>query len=95
MTSSAATASSVHAVLSTTQLLEMILLATPARSIFQLQGVCNFFKKTIESSISVRRKLFLEKDPCIPEAYWILNKNGLLDPVFASPAPAPIHLFST
>ena len=95
MTSTAATAPSVHAVLSTTELLERILLAAPAPSIFQLQRVSTFFQETIESSISIRGKPFLEKDPSIPEAYWILDKNGLLDPVFASPAPAPIHPFST
>ena len=90
MASSTATASSAHAVLFTTELLEMILLATPQRTILRLQGVNKYFKQTIKSSTSIDRKLFLKEDPSVSEACWVVDENQLITVVFTESVPASI-----
>ena len=72
-------------VLGTTELLEIILMYLPMKDLLLSQRVCRSWHALINTSIRLRRALFLEPVPCGDISYidWRLDDKGFYDDVHA------------
>ena len=64
-----------QAVLSTTELLEAIIVCLPYKQVFTVQRVCRRFRECVSSSTQIQQKLFLR--PYVQKESWMLRPPGL------------------
>ena len=66
-----------NAVLSTTKLLEKILLRIDAKTLLLSQRTCHKFQEIISGSQWLQKKLFLQEVPTLSEALWLADGEDL------------------
>ncbi|KAK5680200.1 hypothetical protein LTS10_007127 [Elasticomyces elasticus] len=76
ITRSMATDAARQAVLTTAELLELILLQLPARTVFGTQRVCRQFHDCVAASVLLQRKLFLTPPSDIEETWTLVHAPG-------------------
>ncbi|KAK5740695.1 hypothetical protein LTR17_004500 [Elasticomyces elasticus] len=71
-----ATDAARQAVLTTAELLELILLQLPAQTVFGTQRVCRQFHDCVAASVLLQRKLFLKPPSGIEETWTLVHAPG-------------------